>query len=186
VVVPRSYIALEPRVRRLIAAHLGVDPGSLHADTDLRLGTGALRSVARALERSFSVALEEPELARLKSCRELSMLVARRVAERDWPAHATPASVWVRVIPTDPGCPLLERLVELTPYMVETIVEDARGRGRTRRLEVIVGPGQPPQSATQVEHLLTAARAAGLSVHVCGGTSARAAPGPVRRRKPAS
>jgi len=180
--VPRSYIALEPRVRHLIAAHLGVDPGSLHADTDLRLDADALRGVARALERLFSVALDEPELARLRSCRELAMLVARRVAERDWATYGAPASVWVRVIPTDPGCPLLERLVELTPYMVETIVEDARGRGRTRRLEVIVGPGQPPQAATQVEHLLAAARAAGLTVDVCGEPS-RAAPRPVRRRK---
>jgi hypothetical protein len=183
--VPRSYVALEPRVRRLIAAHLGVDPGSLHADTDLRLDSDALRGVARALERSFSVALDEPELARLRSCRELSQLVARRVAEHDWPAHRTPPSVWVRVIPVDPDRPLLERLVELTPYMVETIVEDARGPERTRRLEVIVGPGQPPQSAMQVERLLAAARAAGLSVHVSGGTPARG-PAPVRRRKPAS
>ncbi len=173
-------------MRRLIAAHLGVDPGSLQADTDLRLEAGALRGVARALERTFSVTLDEPEVARLHSCRELSALVARRVAERDWPAHGTPDAVWVRVIPADPGGPLLERLVELTPYMVETIVEDARYRGRTRRLEVIVGPGQPPQAATQVEHLLAAARAAGLSVHVSGRPPVRAAPHPPRRRRPAS
>ena len=75
-------------MRRLIAAHLGVDPGSLHADTDLRLDADAMRGVARALERSFSVALDEPELSRLHSCRELSMLVARRVAEREGPARS--------------------------------------------------------------------------------------------------
>lgn len=184
--MPKPYSALEPRVRRLIAAHLGVDPGSLHADTDLRLDAGALRGVARALEHSFSVALDEPELSRLRSCRELSMLVARRVAEREWPPLGTSSSVWVRVVPVDPACPPLERLVELTPYMVETIVEDARGPRRTRRLEVIVGPGQPPQSATQVERLVTAARAAGLSVHVAGATPVRALPATARRRKPSS
>jgi hypothetical protein len=183
--VPKPYSALEPRVRRLIAAHLGVDPGSLHADTDLRLEAGALRGVVRALERSFSVTLDEPELARLRSCRELSMLVARRVAEREWPPLGTASSVWVRVVPVDPGCPPLERLVELTPYMVQTIVEDARGPARTRLLEVIVGPGQPPQSATQVEHLVAAAHAAGLSVHVAGAP-ARTAPAAARRRKPTS
>ena len=183
--MPRPYIALEPRVRRLIAAHLGVDPRSLHADTDLRLDADAMRGVARALEQSFSVALDEPELSRLHSCRELSMLVARRVAERDGPASlGAPASVWVRVIPTDPARPLLERRVELTPYMVETIVEDACRPGHSRRLEVIIGPGQPPQATTQVERLLTAARAAGLSVQVSGGTPSPAAP--ARRRKPAS
>jgi hypothetical protein len=171
--VPKSYIALEPRVRRLIASHLGVDPGSLHADTDLRFGPGALRGIARALRRSFSVAVDEPELARLRSCRELSQLVARHVAQRDWPRHAPPSSVWVRVIPTDPGLPPLERLVELTPYMVQTIVEDARG-GRTSQLEVVVGPDQPGDAAAQVERLCAAARAAGLSVHVCGGRRSQA------------
>ncbi len=178
--------ALEPRVRRLVAAHLGVDPGSLAADTELRLDAGVLRGVARALERSFAVALDEPQLARLRSCREFSVLVARRVAERDWAPIATPPSVWVRVVPADPACPPLERLVELTPYMVQTIVEDARGPGRTQRLEVLVGPGQPAQSATQVEHLVAAARAVGLPVHVAGAI-ARAAQQPRgRRRKPPS
>jgi hypothetical protein len=178
--VPKSYIALEPRVRRLVASHLGVDPGSLHADTDLRLGPGALRGIARAVQRSFSVAIDEPELARLRSCRELSQLVAREVAQRDWPRHAPPSSVWVRVISTDPALPPLERLLELTPYMVQTIVDDARG-ARTRRLEVIVGPDQPGDAMRQVERLCTAARAAGLSVHVCGGRTSHAG----QRRKPA-
>jgi hypothetical protein len=173
---------MEPRVRRLVATHLGVDPGSLQPDTDLRLGPAAMRSLARALERSFSVVLGEPDLARLRSCRDLSALVTRRVAERHWPAGPNPP-VWVRVVPANPDLPSLERLVELDPYMVQTIVEDARCPGSSRKLELILGPGQSVQSATQVERLLAAARAAGLSVRIVqSGASSSAAP-PVGRRR---
>src|SRR5262245_49948558 len=180
--MPRSHTAMEPRVRRLIATHLGVDPGSIQADTDLRLDPAAMRGLARALERSFSVALAEPDLARLRSCRDLSALVARRIAERHWPAGPN-SPVWVRVVPANPDLPSLERLVELDPYMVQTIVEDARYPGSSRQLELILGPGQSAQSSTQVEHLLAAARAAGLSVRIVqSGTSSRAAPPGGRRR----
>src|SRR5262245_20693254 len=178
----RSHIAMEPRVRRLIATHLGVDFDSLQPDADLRLDRAAMRGLARALERSFSVAIGEPDLARLHSCRDLSALVARRVAERHWPAGPNPP-VWVRIVPANPDLPSLERLVELDPYMVQTIVEDARYPGSSRQLELILGPGQAARSSTQVEHLLAAARAAGLSVRIVqSGISSHAAPPAGRRR----
>ena len=106
----------------------------------------------------------------------------RRSAPSHWPAGPNP-SVWVRVLPANPGLPSLERLVDLDPYMVETIVEDARYPGSSRRLELILGPGQTAQSATQVERLLAAARAAGLSVRIVqSGTSSHATPPAGRRR----
>jgi hypothetical protein len=51
---------------------------------------------------------------------------------------------------------------------------------------VIVGPGQPPQSATQIDHLVAAARAVGLSVHVAGAAHLRVVPATARRKKPSS
>jgi hypothetical protein len=75
----------------------------------------------------------------------------------------------------DPTCSPLERLVELTPYMVETIAEDARVPGQCRRLEVILGPAAPRRVVEQVERLFAPARAAGLAVEVHRGT------GPTRR-----
>jgi acyl carrier protein len=174
--VPRSYMAVEPRVRRLLATHLGLDPRALRSETDVPLDAGARLDVVQALERTFSVALNDVELARVRSCRDLAMLIARRVAERDRRASdPPPAPIWVRVIPADPTCTPLERLVELTPYMVETIVEDARGPGKCCRLELILGPAASRRVVEQVERLFAPARAAGLSVEVHRGTGADAA-----------
>src|SRR5262245_26586473 len=108
--MPRSYFSVEPRVRRLVAAHLGVDPGSLAPDADLHLDAPARRGVAQALERTFRVELEDPAVDQLRSCRDLSRLVAQRVAERSQATDRDPPPVWVRVIPSDPSCPVLERL----------------------------------------------------------------------------
>ena len=174
--MPRSYMAVEPRVRRLLATHLGLDPRALRSETDVPLDAGARLDVVQALERTFSVALNDVELARVRSCRDLAMLIARRVAQRDRRApDPPPTPIWVRVIPADPTCAPLERLVELTPYMVETIVEDARGPGQCRRLELILGPAASRRGVEQVERLFAPARAAGLSVEVHRGTGADAA-----------
>jgi len=183
-------MAVEPRVRRLIASHLGVDPGALAPDEELRLDAPALRDVTRELEKTFSIELDDPDFARLRSCRDLSMLVARRVARRDREVLETPSlPVWVRVISSDASCPVLERLVTLTPYMVETIVEDVGMPGRGRRLEVIVGPTEPARSLAQIERLFAGARASGLSVEVHRGPAVRGERVPRapsgRRREPA-
>jgi hypothetical protein len=184
--VPRSYIAVEPRVRRLIAARLAVDPGSLRPEQELDLDREALHDVARALERTFAVALDDQDIERIRCCRDLSMLVARRVMQRDHEAgNAPPITAWVRVIPTDPKCPVLERLAELTPYMVQTVLEDVRGPGRCRRLEVILGPTQPQPALAKVERLFELARAAGLSVEVRrgGGAGLEGRPSPPSRQR---
>jgi len=160
-------MAVEPRVRRVVAASIGRDADSLKPATDLGLDPLALLDVAQALENAFGVTLLEADLDRVRTCRDFASLVARRVASRTAgePPPAT-GPVWVRIIPADPGRPLLERLVELSPYMVETIVEDARVPGRYRRLEVILGPGQSERVAAQVEAVFAPARAAGLVVDV--------------------
>ncbi len=86
--------------------------------------------------------------------------------------------VWVRVVPIDPHLSPLERLVELTPYMVQTIIEDARGSGRCRKLEVVLGPGRRAAASKDVDRLLTAARAAGLAVEVHRSAASPAVPLP--------
>src|SRR5262249_19361862 len=164
--VPKSYMAVEPRVRRVVAASLGCDVTSLGPGTALRLDPITLLDVAQALENAFGVTLTEGGLDRVCSCRDFASLCARRVARSGRAEAPAAGPVWVRVIPAEPGGPLLERLVELTPYMIETIDEDARVPGRYRRLEVILGPGQPDRVAAQVEAVFAPARAAGLVVEV--------------------
>ncbi len=159
-------MAVEPRVRRVVAASLGCDANALEPGTALRLDPIALLDVARALENAFGVTLAEDDLDGARTCRDFAALIARRVASRSREEVPPIGPVWVRVIPAEPDRPLLERLVELSPYMVETIVEDARVPGRYRRLEVILGPGQPDRVAARVEAVFAPARAAGLVVEV--------------------
>jgi acyl carrier protein len=174
-------MAVEPRVRRVVAASIGRDADSLKPATALGLDPLALLDVARALEDAFGVTLPEADLDRVRTCRDFASLVARRVASRSAGEPPATGPVWVRVIPADPGRPLLERLVELSPYMVETIVEDARVPGRYRRLEVILGPGQSERVAAQVEAVFAPARAAGLVVEIHREGKPRAA-----RQEPAA
>jgi acyl carrier protein len=159
-------MAVEPRVRRVVAASIGRDAESLKPATVLGLDPLSLLDVARALENAFGVTLPEADLDRVRTCRDFASLVARRVASRPGPEQPETGPVWVRVIPADARQPLLERLVELSPYMVQTIIEDARVPGRYRRLEVILGPAQSERVAAQVEAAFAPARAAGVAVEV--------------------
>jgi len=159
-------MAVEPRVRRVVAASIGRDAESLKPATVLGLDPLALLDAARALEHAFGVTLPEADLDRVRTCRDFASLVARRVASQTAPEPPETGPVWIRVIPTDTARPLLERLVELSPYMVQTIIEDARVPGRSRRLEVILGPGHSERVAAQVEAVFAPARAAGLVVEV--------------------
>src|SRR5262249_551782 len=165
-VLARSHIAVEPRVRRVVAASIGRDAESLKPATVLGLDPLALLDAARALEHAFGVTLPEADLDRVRTCRDFASLVARLIASQTAPEPPETGPVWIRVIPADTARPLLERLVELSPYMVQTIIEDARVPGRSRRLEVILGPGHSERVAAHVEAVFAPARAAGLVVEV--------------------
>ena len=75
-------MAVEPRVRRVVAASIGRDAESLKPATVLGLDPQSLLDVARALEDAFGVTLPEADLDRVRTCRDFASLVARRVASR--------------------------------------------------------------------------------------------------------
>ena len=75
-------MAVEPRVRRVVAASLGCDATTLGPGTALHLDPIALLDVAQALENAFGVTLTEGELDRVRTCRDFASLIARRVALR--------------------------------------------------------------------------------------------------------
>jgi acyl carrier protein len=139
---------VEPRVRGLVAEHLGVDGEELSSDVslldDLAADSLDIVELALAIENQFGVVVPESALDTVRTYGDLVELVyvqlrGRRDAEQRAAAQASPAMVWARVVPargTSHGD--LQRAGLLTPYVAETIAEDALRAGPGARLEVAV------------------------------------------------
>ena len=139
---------VEPRVRGLVAEHLGVDGEDLTRDVslvdDLAADSLDIVELALAIENQFEVVVPESALDGVRTYGDLVDLVHarmrdRREAEERAEMLATPALVWARIFPP-PGSRSgdLQRAGWLTPYTAETIAEDALRAGPGARLEVSV------------------------------------------------
>lgn len=138
---------VEPRVRRVVAEYLGVDPEELSSDVslieDLAADSLDLVELAIALENDLGVVFDESAIDEMRTYGDLVDTVqvlcnAQRPAA---PVEAAPpALVWARVLPPDGDAEHsnLQRVGWLTPYTAETIAEDALRAGRGARLEVTV------------------------------------------------
>jgi acyl carrier protein len=141
---------VEPRVRGLVADHLGVGTEDLSSDVslvdDLAADSLDIVDLALAIENQFGVVVPETALDTVRTYGDLVELVyvqlrGRREAERRAEALATPVMVWARVVPargTTHGD--LQRAGFLTPYVAEEIAEDALRAGPGARLEVAAAP----------------------------------------------
>jgi acyl carrier protein len=141
---------VEPRVRRLVADHLGVDVEELTHDVsltdDLAADSLDLLELALVLEREFDVVVPESALEQVRTYGDLVHTVhglgaGRRDGELVVDAQAAPTLVWARVCgPNGRVKGELQRAGWLTPYTAEEIAEDALRIGRGARLEVTVSP----------------------------------------------
>jgi len=139
---------VEPRVRGLVAEHLGVDSDELSSDVSLvdELAADSLDIVelALAIENQFGIIIPETAIDEVRTYGDVVELVyvllrQRRESEHRAELHAAPAMVLARVVPargTSHGG--LQRGGLLTPYVAETIGEDALRAGPGSRLEVSV------------------------------------------------
>jgi acyl carrier protein len=142
---------VEPRVRGVVAEHLGVDGEQLTVNVSLvdELAADSLDIVelALALESRFAIVLPESLLEGVRTYGDLVDLVHaqvrdRRDAEERAELDATPALVWARIVPPRGAARHgeLQRTGPLTPYAAETIAEDALSAGPGSRLELSVLP----------------------------------------------
>lgn len=138
---------VEPRIRRLVADHLGLGPEELTAETsltdDLAADSLDLVELALAIEAEFGIAVPERLLEDIRTYGDLvdaTIALRRSDGAHETPADATPALVWSRIVAPsgDGGGAGLQRAGALTPYVAETIAEDALSAGRGARLEVTV------------------------------------------------
>ena len=136
---------VEPRVRRVVAEHLGVNAEDLARDIsltdDLAADSLDLLELALAIENDLGISIPESTLDAVRTFGELVGAVqgiAQRHREAESRPDATPAAIWARVISSRPSGGEIQHGGWLTPYTAETIAEDALRAGRGARLDVAV------------------------------------------------
>jgi acyl carrier protein len=142
---------VEPRVRHLVAEQLGVDVEKLVSRVTLRDDLAAdsldLVELAVVLEGEFAIAVSERLLDEVRTYGELVSAIGLLIRERrDADTHrAAPPRIWVRIVRAARGTGgTLERTEWLTPYIAETIVDDALAAGSGARLEMTVATSSGP------------------------------------------
>ena len=138
---------VEPRVRRVVAEHLGVNPEELTRDVsltdDLAADSLDLLELALVLEGELGIVVPEAAIDELRTYGDLLDRVHLLARERHAAETATGDTtlVWARVVsPRGEASGDIQRAGWLTPYTAETIAEDALRAGRGARLEVAVSP----------------------------------------------
>ena len=138
--VPPPPTIDEPRLRRLVADALGVEIHELTPDVSLVDELAAdsldLLEVALLAEDEFGIRLDEHRLESVRTYGELMREVDRTMRRRV--PRELPQEVWSRVVPSTSGAGVVERAGTLTPYLAETIAEDAARAGRGARVELTV------------------------------------------------
>src|SRR5262249_35785574 len=123
--------AIEPRVRCLVAERLGVSREDLIPEASLadELAVDSLDplEIGVAIETDLGIALTERALAGVRSYGDLVSLVAFLVEETRCPDPVPAPAVLACVVPAegDPRRGAVRRTLILTPYALETVVEDA-------------------------------------------------------------
>ena len=140
---------VEPRVRRVVADHLGVGLEELAPDVslidDLAADSLDLVELAVEIERQFGISLPEALIDEIRTYGDivdtvLQLTRAQREAEFRAVAGARPMQIHARVVPPParPNDAPLQRAGWLTPYTAQTIAEDALTAGPGTRLELTV------------------------------------------------
>jgi len=120
------------------------------------------------LEGTLGVDVPEAALEHVRTYGQLvdmTLELMRRARRAD--GTGDPLAMWARVLP--PGgdtSRTLERAGWLTPYTVETLVEDASRRGRGARLELTVDVGTPDDELTHVQEQFSRLGTRGVQVAV--------------------
>ncbi|MFN8545633.1 MAG: acyl carrier protein [Candidatus Binatia bacterium] len=135
---------LEPRIRALVAEHLGVAGGELRSEVslvdDLAADSLDLVDLALQLEHEFDVTIPDRTIERWRTYGDLldtTLGLTALRAEAEGLAATWAPMVRARVVTANAeGPPRMERAVCLTPYMAEELSEDALAAGRGARLDL--------------------------------------------------
>jgi acyl carrier protein len=166
---------VEPRVRRLVADHLGVDLEELQPQVslvdDLAVDSLDLIELAILLEGDLGVSIPERMVETVRTYGDLvdcALAAAREQGRRDARRAELPAPpVHAHVVPADgsPGA-TLERAGVLTPYTAETIAEDALRAGQGSHLEITLPAGTTDDGLEWIRDQFAWLGYRGVDVHI--------------------
>ena len=131
---------VEPVVRREVASYFGIPEADVRAELsftdDLATDVEDVFEVARVLERVFGVCIPEKVLGRVRTHADLVDAVMRAYGQMGV-ASPTPPFVRVRITPGGRAAgPWIERTGWLTPYLAETVTNEASRLGESTRVDV--------------------------------------------------
>ncbi|TMA50596.1 MAG: acyl carrier protein [Deltaproteobacteria bacterium] len=167
-----SSSPIESRVRYLVADSLGVDVKELTPDVslpdDLAADSLDLVELSLALEEALGINLPERRMAEVRSYGDLLAAVVGLVRERgETPAiEPEPVFVWARTVAVDGGRLGVERVDWFTPYLAETIGDDALQAGPGARVTVAVAGGEDERVLARVHAELAWLEDRGVRLHV--------------------
>ena len=139
--------SVEPRIRRVVAEHLGIGWDDLRPyvslTEDLAADSLDLAELMVGLEEEFDIEIPDSMLGEVHSYAELvacvEVLHRRRGAAARTEGDRVPVFVSVQIVPpADHATGDVWRVCWCTPYNAETIVEDALSAGPGARLEARV------------------------------------------------
>jgi acyl carrier protein len=161
---------VEPRVRYLVADTLGVDVAELTPEVsltdDLAADSLDLAELCVRLETELGIVVPDRMVRALGTYGELvrtavNLTVAASVKDQH------PIAIWSRLLsPLHAARGALVRAELLTPYAVETILEDALRAGPGARLEVTVAASTNDTAVADVRKGFAALAARGVAVTV--------------------
>lgn len=136
---------IEPSIRRLVAAGLGIRPDALVPVAALRDGTTAdavdLVELTLDLEAEFAIVVPEHVIDAVRTYGDLVEAVSLLIRERravEARSTELPLRIWVHIAAPDSRGGGTYRADWLTPYVAESIVADARRSGRGARVDIMV------------------------------------------------
>lgn len=173
---------VEWRVRRLVADVLGAGAEELAPEVSLTDELAAdsldLAEIAVALEAAFGIVMPERAVESVRTYGDLVRYVAALTSGRrdmDVGAGGLAVRIWVRLV--SPGNGTLRHADVLTPYLAETIMEEASRAGRGARLEVTVAGDTDGVSLRRIEERFAGLAAQGVEVRRAYQRSAFLRPG---------
>lgn len=161
---------VEPRVRHLVADILGIDTDELTPEVsltdDLAADSLDVAELVVRLESDLGIVVPDRMVRALGTYGELvRTAVALTVAAK--PRDDRPIAVWSRLLsPLRAARGALIRAELLTPYAVETMVEDALRAGAGARLELRVAQGTTDDTMADVRARFARLEERGVDVSV--------------------
>lgn len=165
---------VEPRIRVLVADHLGVRPEELTVEVSLvdELAADSLDMVelTLAVEDAFDISIPERVTDHIRTFGDLLSVVAAEVAHRreeEFLAQAPVPMVRARLVPRDDRRHRgTERTLWLTPYGTELLIEEALNAGSGARLELVLDRDSSETDIGRVNACFSRLRQRGIAIDV--------------------